>query len=273
MTTKYQPFLRPLLDSIERVYADIRIWLLPCLKDNYIFIIYFPEVSQTIVVDPAQSDIVIQFLESKGLELNEIWVTHHHSDHIGGVIDLKKYYNCEVRGAVSIPGRIPGVSIPVDGSSHWSLSEFEIKVLELPGHTLDHKAYWIHSSELNDERKISLLFSGDVLFGLGCGRLFEGSYDQMVASLQKVIQLPPYTQIFCSHEYTELNLSFTLSENANDSKILERQQRIQKLRLQGKPTVPLKLEEELETNLFLKVLESKDPLGAFTLLREKRNKY
>lgn len=261
------------LDVTELVYANLKIWLLPCLKDNYIFIIYFPSVSQTIVVDPAQSDIVIQFLESKGLRLNEVWVTHHHPDHIGGVIDLKNYYNCAVRGAISIPGRIPGVSLPMDGNSHWSLSSFEIKVLELPGHTFDHRAYWIYSSQPKDDRKISLLFSGDVLFGLGCGRIFEGSHDQMVASLQKVIQLPSYTQIFCSHEYTELNLSFTLVEGANDSKILERQQRIQKLSLQGRPTVPLSLQEELETNLFLKALESNDPLETFTSLREKRNKF
>lgn len=247
--------------------GSVVVWLIPCLKDNYIFLINEVESGQTIVVDPSDAAPVSEFLEQHSLTLNEIWVTHHHSDHIGGVVALKEKFAPVVRGSLQIPHRIPGVNLAVNQKSQWTMGNFEVSVLELPGHTQDHIAYWMRN------QNHSLLFSGDVLFGLGCGRLFEGSYEEMFGSLKKIAELPESTKIFCSHEYTEMNLRFSLQVAPDFDPLYSRTEKIKNLRSQGLPTVPLSLFEELETNLFLRTLKSPWALEEFRTLRESRNKF
>lgn len=253
--------------AAELHFSLLTVWLLPSLIDNYIFVFYSSENKMTVVVDPADGLLVEQFLKSKGLKLDEIWVTHHHEDHIGGVMHLKNHYSCEVRGSTQIKGRIPGVSLPIHQFYDWEFGHFKVSVLELAGHTRDHIGYW-----MRDESN-SLLFSGDVLFGLGCGRLFEGTYEQMAESLKKIMTLPAETKIFCSHEYTKSNLDFTLMQNPYDLKIEERKNRINNQLKHHIPTVPLTLKEEMETNLFLRSLQSKNPLTEFRFMRELRNQF
>lgn len=253
--------------AAELHFSSLTVWLLPCLTDNYIFVFYNSENQTTVVVDPADGLIVEEFLKSKELKLNEIWVTHHHADHIGGVLYLKDQYSCEVRGSLRIKGRIPGVSIAVNEHSEWSFGYFKVSVLDLPGHTHDHIGYW-----MRDEKE-SLLFSGDVLFGLGCGRLFEGTYEQMMGSLKMIMELPTETQVFCAHEYTKRNLEFTLEQRPLDLKIEERKNRILHLLQHHQPTVPLTLKEEKETNLFLRAINSLNPLAEFRSLRDLRNHF
>lgn len=250
----------------EFVYGDLKVSILPCLKDNYIFILEHSQLRGAVVVDPPESQGVMAFLRERSLSLAEIWITHHHHDHVGGVLALQLEESCGVRGSAQIPGRIPGLSIPVQGGSSWSLGSFMVEVLFLPGHTLDHIAYWVHSQDY------SLLFSGDVLFGFGCGRVFEGTYEQMFASLEIIMSLPETTQIFCSHEYTENNLRFTESIMQNES-ITQRAQRVRQRRREDKPTVPLSLHEEKLTNLFLLTRNHQKPIAEFRRLRDERNSF
>ncbi len=247
--------------------GPIGVWLIPCLKDNYIFVIHHSGVNKTIVVDPCESDKVREFLKNHSWNLDEVWITHHHNDHIGGVRELKELFSPLIRGSQQIPGRIPGVTTTMTASSHWNLGAFDISVLELPGHTHDHIAFWVR------DQRHSLLFSGDVLFGLGCGRLFEGTYEEMFTSLEKVSSLPSTTKIFCSHEYTELNLEFSLQMAPDLMPLQMRAIEIRERRGQGIPTVPLTLSEELATNLFLRALKAPSPREEFQTLRDSRNKF
>jgi len=251
----------------ELHYSTLKVWMLPCLSDNYIFIIYNKENGTTIVIDPAEGLLVDKFLNYHQLNLNEIWITHHHPDHISGIPYLTDKYNCIIRGSTQIPNRIPRVNISMKEKIFWNLGHFNVSVLEVPGHTLDHLAYWIR-----DEQS-SLLFSGDVLFGFGCGRLFEGSYEQMISSLKKIIALPVHTQVFCSHEYTMQNLEFSLTQISGDKKIEERKLKVQNKVYGKKPTVPLDLKEEIETNLFLRAIQSENPLEEFRSLRIKKDEF
>lgn len=248
-------------------FNSLTLWILPCLQDNYIFIFKEMNSSQVIVIDPTDFHTVDSFLQEQNLTLNEIWITHHHADHIGGVEKLRNHYSASVRGHNQKLDRLPKLDIPLQSHFQWKLHEFEVTVYHLPGHTLDHIGYGLKNNTH------SLLFSGDVLFGMGCGRVFEGSYEQMMQSLKIISNLPTNTLIFCSHEYTEKNLSFSLNEDPSNPAILSRKEKIQSLREQGKPTVPLLLDEELKTNLFLLALQSERPLEEFQRLREARNRF
>jgi hydroxyacylglutathione hydrolase len=251
----------------EMIIGNLQVWVLSCLEDNYVFVLHDSKTQTTVVVDPAEAQVVNKLLASRALNLSEIWITHHHADHVGGVSQLHQEHKAEVRGSLQIPGRIPCVTKAIDKASSWKFGEWTVSVLALPGHTLDHVGYWL------SREQDSLLFSGDVLFGMGCGRIFEGTNEQMLESLTQIANLPDCTQVFCSHEYTERNLEFHLQqEPVNDATIMRRD-RVRTLRRQRLPTVPLALQEEKETNLFLRVLREKSPLEMFRALREARNHF
>lgn len=246
--------------------GPLKIWRLPCFEDNYIFLLYNLSLDQTVVVDPGSELVVEKFLEQQRKldhplgapkevpsKIDEIWVTHHHDDHAAGVKPLQQKYSALVR-ASSL------------NDQPWAWGDFQVRILDLPGHTLDHVGFWLESGS------VSLLFSGDVLFGMGCGRVFEGTYKQMLESLQVIAALPDSTLVFCTHEYTETNLQFSQKIQPDDQLIRERGERIRDLRRRGEPTVPLLLGEEKQTNLFLRSLMADNPLAAFTDLRDKRNK-
>lgn len=266
------------LNSIfQYQYGPLTVWIMKCLQDNYAFILQLSKTSNstkssyTWVIDPPESDPINHFLSKNQFTLDEIWMTHHHSDHIGGVKNLKSHFHSLVRGNTTFSDRLPPIDLPINDPSHWNVEGIEISILHLPGHTHDHIGYWIQVENH------SLLFSGDVLFGLGCGRLFEGTYKQLLDSLEKISKLPQNTLIFCSHEYTESNLQFTLQQNITEPKFIQniekRKLKIKTERSLNLPTIPLSLEEEKRTNLFLLALEKENPLDELQKIREARNNF
>lgn len=267
MNFKRPPIVLESIGMIKIECGSLRVTLLPCLGTNYIFILQSLANNKIVVVDPGEFAIVDHFLQAHGLRLDEIWITHHHADHISGVLPLLAKYSCDVRGSLQVPGRIPGVNKEAYEGCHWNYGDYDVTVLALPGHTRDHIAYWMTDGEH------SLLFSGDVLFGLGCGRIFEGTYSEMLQSLQKISKLPENTHIFCSHEYTKDNLVFSKWVREGDLALQRRESQLEQKFRQRIPTVPLLLKEELASNLFLRSLSADHPLEEFQLLRDKRNNF
>ncbi len=174
--------------------TPLQVHIIPVLKDNYVYAICDDQTSECAIVDPGKAQPVIDFLSKHDLKLKEIWITHHHSDHIGGLAQLKESYNCHVLGPSKQKDKIPQIDQEVTDLDLLSFNGHPFKVFELPGHTLDHVGYWLF--------KDKLLFCGDTLFSLGCGYLFERDYKQMWNSLCKIRALPEDTLIYCGHEYT-----------------------------------------------------------------------
>lgn len=223
----------------------IEVHLVPALQDNYIFLVRDVASGATAAVDPGEAPPVIAALASRGWGLDAIWLTHHHADHIAGVEPLlESFPNCRVVGAHLDRHRLPRLSQTVREGDQLSLGPSHAQVWEIPGHTIGHLAYYFPEDQL--------LFCGDTLFGLGCGRLFEGSAEQMWQSLERLTQLPPATRIFCAHEYTQANSRFALTIEAANVLLQLRIKNINEQRRLGQPTVPLILEDELNTNPFLR---------------------
>ena len=179
-----------------------------CLTDNYAYIIYDDNFKTVGVIDPSEAQPVISFLEKKNIKLNYILNTHHHFDHIGGNIELKKTYNAKVVGYVGDKHRIPGIDINVKDNEQWVFGNSNVKILHIPGHTLGHICFFFE--------KEKIAFTGDTLFSLGCGRIFEGNHKQMLDSLNKIKSLPKETKIYCGHEYTYKNAEFCMKYEGNN---------------------------------------------------------
>lgn len=215
---------------------------IPAFNDNYIWALH--DTTHCVVVDPGDAAPVEAFLQEQGLMLSAILITHHHPDHVGGISALLKNRDIPVYGpaAETIPGRTQaleqGDSITLD------VFDLTLNVLAVPGHTLGHIVFHATHKEW--------LFCGDTLFAGGCGRLFEGSPEQMHHSLQKLAALPPQTQIFCAHEYTQANLTFAAAVTPDDSAVAERLSQVKAQRLRGEITLPSRLSLELQTNPFLR---------------------
>ncbi|MDE0119986.1 MAG: hydroxyacylglutathione hydrolase [Bdellovibrionales bacterium] len=242
-----------------KAQSGLQVFQLPVLQDNYIYILRDESTQKTAVVDPALPEPVNLFLKEKNWKLDFIFTTHHHWDHTGGNIKLKKKWNCPIFGFVEDTHRIPGIDTHLQEGEQFSFGKFPCRILFLPGHTLGHIAYWFF-----EEKK---LFIGDTLFAMGCGRLFEGSPQQMFASLNQIKSSPPETEIFCAHEYTEKNGHFALSVDPQNKNLKNRMTEVKANRKKNKPTVPFFLSEELKTNPFLRATT----LEEFTQLRKKRD--
>ena len=173
------------------------ILIIKCLNDNYAYI-YLNDKKEAFVVDPSEASPVIDTLEKNDLQLKYILNTHHHFDHIGGNFELKEKYNCKIVGSKKDRDRIPGIDIEISDGDYWSFKEHTAQIIEIPGHTSGHIAFFFKS--------LNAVFTGDTLFSLGCGRLFEGTPTMMWNSLKKLRALPDQTKIYCGHEYT-LSLS------------------------------------------------------------------
>ena len=217
---------------------------LPVLTDNYIYIVHEPDSKQTAVVDPAISAPVLETLKNKGWSLDYIFNTHHHSDHVGANLELKEQTDCQVFASYSDRSRIPGIDKQLNQGDEVKLGHHIANVMAVPGHTLGHIVYHFP----NDYA----LFCGDTLFSMGCGRLFEGTAEQMWDSLQKIKKLPKQTKIYCAHEYTQANGRFALSIDPDNQQLQQRIAQVDKLRAENKATIPTLLEQELETNPFLR---------------------
>tara|TARA_B100001250_G_scaffold143788_1_gene123072 strand:+ start:225 stop:986 length:762 start_codon:yes stop_codon:yes gene_type:complete len=217
---------------------------IPCLQDNYAYIIN-DEVSKNVaVVDPSEAIPIINYLNKSNLKLNYILNTHHHFDHIGGNIELKKKYNAKVVGFLGDQHRIPGIDITLKDSEDWKFGNSSVKILHIPGHTSGHICFFF--------KKEKIAFTGDTLFSLGCGRIFEGDHKQMLASLNKIKQLPKNTKIYCGHEYTSKNIEFCLAHDLNNNALKKKFEEIKILRASNLPTIPTTLESELKLNIFLR---------------------
>ena len=244
---------------------------IPAFNDNYIWLLHNGQ--NAVVVDPGDAAPVIKTLQQLKLNLCAILITHHHSDHIDGVNALLTYHAAPVFAP----------SYEKFSFAHTKLSEGDtinlpeitqhFKVMWLPGHTLGHIAY------VNDD----YLFCGDTLFGAGCGRLFEGTPAQMLASLQRLKSLPSSTQVFCTHEYTAKNIAFASTLEPNNADLIDRKQQVKQLRVQGMPSLPSTIELELKTNPFLRCnqtsifehsdAENSSELAVFTAIRSLRNSF
>ena len=215
-----------------------------CLTDNYAYII-IDNNSKTIgVVDPSEAEPIAFFLKKNNLKLNYILNTHHHFDHIGGNNKLKKMYNAKVVGFFGDKHRIPGIDITLKDGERWNFSNTTIKILHIPGHTLGHICFFFE--------KEKIAFTGDTLFSLGCGRIFEGDHKQMLNSLNKIKELPKETMIYCGHEYTYKNAEFCMKYDKDNFNLKKKFEKIKKLRLKNLPTIPSVLDDELKSNIFLR---------------------
>ncbi|MGV6807109.1 MAG: hydroxyacylglutathione hydrolase [bacterium] len=220
---------------------SLAIKTIPAFDDNYIWLAHDSTSNKAIVVDPGDAAPVIKSLDENGLSLGALLITHQHPDHIGGVSALlERYPNLIIYG----PADISLVTHPVkDGDIvHFGSTVFD--VLAVPGHTLNHLAFYSAEEDV--------LFCGDTLFAGGCGRLFEGTPEQMYRSLQKLAALPDQTQIFCAHEYTLANLKFASAVEPENRQVALRLNDTEKLRLSGKPSVPSTMGLERQTNPFLR---------------------
>lgn len=242
---------------------------IPAFNDNYIWLIS-DEDQRAFVVDPGDAGPVATALADRGLTLSGILITHHHPDHIGGLVGLKQQTGCTVWGPDN--PAIDGIDHRVSEGDRVSVLGQEFLVLEVPGHTLDHIAFWSNGS----------LFCGDTLFVGGCGRVFEGTFPMMRRSLEKLRGLPDATDIYCAHEYTLANLEFAIAAEPDNAALQKRLEYSRSLRRDGTPTVPSTIASEKATNPFLRWdadsllaslaaqgrLDGPDPDMAFATLRQ-----
>jgi len=236
--------------------------LLSVLRDNYVMVLH--DDRQAVVVDPAVAAPVAAWLEAHQLELAAVLQTHHHSDHIGGTLELlHRWPHARVYAAAADLERIPFQSDSLGDGDRFMLLERAVEVMAVPGHTRAHLAYYLPGGPgLQPE-----LFCGDTLFAGGCGRLFEGTPAQMHDSLQRLAALPADTRVWCAHEYTETNLRWALSRRPEDAPIVERLATVADQRAAGRPTVPSSIALERATNLFVR----SGSVAELTDLRASRN--
>ena len=216
----------------------------PCLSDNYAYLVHDPASGATAVVDVPEAAPILAALSSRGWRLTEIWLTHHHGDHIDGVPALRAATGAAVTGAAADAHRLPPLDHALPDDATFTFAGHVVETLPVPGHTLGHIAFHIPGA--------GLAFTGDSLMAAGCGRLFEGRPAQMWASLSRLAALPPETLICSGHEYTTGNLRFALTLEPGNAALISRVERVAGLRREGLPSVPVPLSEERDTNPFLR---------------------
>ena len=235
--------------------------IIPCLNDNYSYLIFNKSNKNACVIDPSESKPVIKAIEENKVKLKYILNTHHHYDHVGGNKELKEKYDTKIVGFKDDKDRIPEIDILVEDNQIWKEENFEAKIYHIPGHTTGHIAFHFFK-----EKKI---FTGDTLFSLGCGRIFEGTYEQMFNSLNKIKILPKDTEIYCGHEYTLKNGDFCLANDANNMKLKKKIEVIKKKLENNLPSIPTILGDEIECNIFLKAKN----LDSFSKLRDLKDNF
>ncbi|WP_413291310.1 hydroxyacylglutathione hydrolase [Bdellovibrio sp. HCB337] len=239
----------------------LKVFLIPILKDNYVFVAANLKTKECVIVDPGQAAPVKNLILKEQLRPRAILLTHHHWDHIGGVQELKKSFDVRIYAPEKEQKSIDFADQYLSDGDAVREAGFNFKTLDLSGHTYGHIGYW--------EEKQNWLFSGDVLFSMGCGRIFDGSIEDHYRSLLKIKNLPPETWVYCTHEYTELNLGFCQKKFPQDQELQSFAEQVRSLRQNNEPTVPFQLKQELALNPFLKVNNETE----FITLREERNSY
>ncbi|MFN3294572.1 MAG: hydroxyacylglutathione hydrolase [Gemmobacter sp.] len=248
---------------------------IPCLADNYAYLVHDPDSAQTALVDAPEPGPILAALEAHQWRLTHILLTHHHDDHIQGVETLRSRTGAMVLGAAADAHRLPRLDLALDAQSTFAVGSEFARVIDVPGHTLGHIAFHFPQSRL--------CFTADSLMAGGCGRLFEGTARQMHASLAKLAALPPDTLICSGHEYTAANLRFALTLEPDNPRLISRAAEVAQRRAKGLPTVPVPLAEELATNPYLRAhlpalktavgLPDADDVTVFAEIRARKDKF
>jgi len=253
----------------------MKIEIIPCLNDNYSYLIH-DQISNTVaIVDPSEFIPCDTIINKNYKKLDFILNTHHHYDHVGGNEELKKKYNSRVLGFENDKNRIPHVDTVLKDNQEFKIGSLNFTTIFIPGHTRGHVAFYF--------KKEKVVFSGDTLFSLGCGRVFEGTYKQMFQSLNKLKNLPGETKVYCGHEYTFKNLEFCLKFNPNNDFLKKKKSDIELSLKNKKPTIPSTISDEIKTNIFFRVndpdvkkainLENSPDIEIFTKLRDLKDNF
>ncbi len=240
---------------------SIKIEIVPCLQDNYSYLIIDESKNDACVVDPSEAKPIINFIEKENINLKYILNTHHHFDHIGGNKELKERYNSVVVGYKHDAKRIPEISVLVEDNQIWKEDNFEAKILHIPGHTTGHIGFYFFNEKI--------IFTGDTLFSLGCGKIFEGTYEQMFESLSKIKNLPEDTKIYCGHEYTLQNSNFCIKHDPQNLNLQNKITKIKEKLSNNTPTIPSTLKDEKECNIFLRAKN----VDSFSKLRDLKDNF
>jgi hydroxyacylglutathione hydrolase len=228
----------------RKLPAMLEIIRIPVLSDNYVWLVHEPVSQETMVVDPAVADPVLAEADKRGWQITQIWNTHWHPDHTGGNAAIKEATGCRITGPEAELERIPTLDNMVKEGDTVRLGEVEAKVIDVPAHTAGHIAFHIA-----DEK---VVFVGDTLFAMGCGRLFEGTAKQMYDNMQKLSKLPGETRVFCAHEYTQANGEYALVAEPENQALKERMKAVLAARAKGEATVPTTIALEAATNPFMR---------------------
>ena len=239
----------------------MQVEIIRCVLYIYCYLLIDEDKLEACVVDPSEAKPIIDYLSGKNINLKYILNTHHHYDHIGGNTELKKKFGSVVLGFNGDAKRIPEIDILLKDNEIWNVGNFKAKIIHIPGHTTGHICFYFF-----DE---NLLFTGDTLFSLGCGRIFEGTYEQMYDSLNKLKSLPKETKIYCGHEYTLNNSKFCLEHDSENSSLLKKIEFIKKQRNNNLPTIPSTLQDEIDCNIFLRA----NDLKTFSKLRDLKDNF
>jgi hydroxyacylglutathione hydrolase len=252
--------------------AEIRVF--SCLNDNFGYLIHDVETGATASVDAPEAGPIRTALEREGWQLTDILITHHHHDHVGGVAELKQQYSCRIVAPHDKTTKIANVDLRVVNGDVVKIGNLLARVLETPGHTLDHISYVFDAEKT--------VFAADTLFSIGCGRVFEGNYPMMWDSLLKLRALPDDFALYCGHEYTASNVKFALTVEPDNPALQARAAEVARLRADNKPTIPSLLGEEKQANVFLRAdepsvaarlhMKGADAAAIFGELRERKNK-
>ncbi len=255
--------------------TNLEIYQFNCRPDNFGLLVHDPEIGVTASIDTPDGDAINQALEEKGWTLSHILLTHHHYDHVDGNAALKKKWGAVIVGNEADAARLPEIDLTVKCGSPFQFGAHEVRFIDTPGHTIGHVA--IHFAEQK------LLFTGDALFSLGCGRLFEGSARQMLQSLNTLAALPDETVVYCGHEYTQSNAAFALSVDPENEQLRARANEIDQLRAKGLPTLPTTIGAEKATNPFLRAgdagiravlgMADADDVAVFAEIRQRKDSF
>ena len=224
--------------------ANLDVHQFICREDNYGVLVHDHPTGTTISIDAPDADAIVAQLKKRGWQLTHILTTHHHADHVAGNLELEQAFGCRIIGPESEKDKIPGIGKTVRGGDVFQIAQRNMRVYDCPGHTAGHIAYHFEDDYL--------LFAADTLFAMGCGRVFEGTMDEMYKSVNQFSGLQPMTSVYCGHEYTEANAKFALSVEPDNRALQMRTTEVKNLRAQGKMTCPTTIGDELKTNPYLR---------------------
>ncbi len=253
----------------------LNIHLVPCLQDNYAYLVHEPSSNAVAIVDPSEAPPVFAALDRHKLTLTHILNTHHHFDHTGGNLPLKEKTGAKIIGPKADADRIPGIDVGLGEGDTLEFGKATARIFDIPAHTKGHIAFWFEADKA--------VFTGDTMFAMGCGRLFEGTPAQMWTSLSKLAKLPPDTRVYCGHEYTLSNGRFALTLEPGNQTLKKRMVDVERRRAEGEPTIPTTIGLERETNPFLRPespelrkslgMEDADVVAVFAETRLRKDKF